>query len=137
MLTAEWYNLKWYRISFHCIPITLNLIKICYMFWKIKVRAGQTFLTIYMSSFYVPHLKHMKTYNMWCNFYLIQYQTGLVFDTVIFIYVSPDGWQFYLRACWNATVLSTQQIKGRAISYICNDNSSCILTLTHQPLILK
>jgi hypothetical protein len=132
VVTAEWCNLKWYCNSFHCLPTILNIIKISCMFWKIKYGDGQTFLRTTCPLFFVPSLKHIKTYNLWCSFYSIQYQSGQVFDTVIIIYISPDCWQYHLPAYWNAIVISTQQIKGRAISYINNYNSSCIPTLTHQ-----
>jgi len=44
VVISERCNLKWYCNSCHCLPTILNLIKISYMFWKIKYRAGQTFL---------------------------------------------------------------------------------------------
>jgi hypothetical protein len=55
---------KWYCNSFHCLPTILNLIKISYMFWKIKYRDGQTFLRITCSLLFVPSLKHMKIHNI-------------------------------------------------------------------------
>jgi len=56
---------------------------------------------------------------------------------VIFIYISPDCLQFYLPAYWNATAITIQQTKGRAISYISNNNSSCIPAFTHQSINSK
>jgi len=90
-----------------------------------------------MSPFFVPSLTHMKIYNIWYKFYSVQYQSGHVSNTDIFIYISPACQQFYLPANWNATAISTWPIKGSAISYTNHNSSSCIPTFTHQSLFLK